>query len=113
MKPVERIAQLHSLSKVYAKAKADCEYLKHFRKSKLAMLKAKYLKEDFRRSNAACGDLARSDNEYLELLQGLKVAIEESESALWELKISQSGIEIWRTEQSNKRAEIAINPGIT
>lgn len=108
MKPIERIAQLHQLGKKYAKAKSEYEHLKHFRKSKLAILKSKYLKEDSRRSNAACDDLARSDPEYIELLDGLKVAIEESEAALWELKTSHAGINIWQTEQSTKRAEIQV-----
>lgn len=108
MQPLERITQLHKLSKVYAKAKAETEYLKHFRKSKLAMLKAKYLKQDTKRSNAACDDLARADDEYLNVINGLKIAIETSEAAFWELNISKSGIAIWQTEQSTKRAEMQM-----
>lgn len=108
MKPIERIAQLHDLGKKYAKAKAEREYLKHFRKSKLAILKARYSEEDSKRSNAACDDLARSNDEYLEILNGLRVAIEISEAALWELKTSHAGINIWQTEQSTKRAEMQV-----
>ena len=109
MKPLERIAQLHKLSKVYAKAKAETEYLKHFRKSKLAMLKAHYLKEDSKRSNAACDDLARADKDYLTVINGLKAAIETSEAAFWELNISKAGIQIWQTQESSKRAEMQMN----
>lgn len=113
MKPIERIAQLHDLGKKYAKAKAECEYLKHFRKSKLAILKARYSEEDSKRSNAACDDLARSNSEYLEILSGLRVAIEISEAALWELKTSHAGINIWQTQRADERAEIKLNSGIT
>ena len=109
MQPLERIAQLHTLSKVYAKAKAETEYLKHFRKSKLAMLKIKYQAEDSKRSNAACDDLARADEDYLAVLNGQKTAIEVSEAAFWELNISSKGIAIWQTLESTKRAEMQMN----
>ena len=111
MKPIERIAQIHTLGKKYAKAKAECEYLKHFRKSKLAILKAHFLTQDSKRSNAACDDLARSHPQYLEVLDGLKVAIEISEAALWELKTSHAGINIWQTQSADKRAEIKVLSG--
>lgn len=108
MKPLERIAQLRALGKVFAKAKAECEYLKHFRKSKLAILKGKYQAEDSKRSNAACDDLARADDEYIAILKGIRAAIETSEAAFWELNTSRSGIQIWQTEQSTKRAEMQM-----
>ena len=113
MKPIERIAQLHVLGKKYAKAKAECEYLKHFRKSKLAILKAYYQNEDSKRSNACCDDLARAHPQYLEVLDGLKVAIEVSEAALWELKTSHAGINIWQTERADERAELKMQSSLT
>lgn len=106
MKTRERIAQLKQLGKVYAKAKAECDYLKHFRKSKLAMLKSEYLKEDSRRSNKACEDLARQDPKYLEVLEGLKQATQISEAAHWELKTSHAGIHLFQTERADRRAEL-------
>lgn len=109
MQPLERIAQLHKLSKVYAKAKADVEYLKHFRKSKLAILKIKYQTEDPKRSNAACDDLARADKEYVDILKGYRTAVEVSESAFWELNISSKGIAIWQTLESTRRTEMKMN----
>ena len=113
MQPLERIKQLHDLSKIYAKAKAETEYLKHFRKSKLAMLKAKYQAEDSKRSNAACDDLARADNEYLAVINGLKTAIETSEAAFWELNISKAGIQIWQTQRADERAKQSIESQLT
>jgi len=113
MQPLERIKQLHDLSKIYAKAKAETEYLKHFRKSKLAMLKGKYQAEDSKRSNAACDDLARADNEYLAVINGLKAAIETSEAAFWELNISKAGIQIWQTQRADERAKQSIESQLT
>ncbi|MGB1292172.1 MAG: hypothetical protein ACPG5Z_08550 [Pseudoalteromonas sp.] len=113
MRPIERIAQLHALGKKYAKAKAECEHLKHFRKSKLAMLKAQYLADDSKRSNAACDDLARSHPEYIEVLNGLKESIEVSEAALWELKTSHAGINIWQTQRADERAELKMQNDLT
>ncbi len=104
----ERVAQLHALSKVYAKAKADCDYLKHFRKSKLAILKIRYAKDNPKMSNAGLDDLARADEEYLEVLNGMKEATQISEAAFWELTISKSGIQIWQTKQADRRAEMNI-----
>lgn len=113
MQPLERVKQLHDLSKIYAKAKAETEYLKHFRKSKLAMLKAQYLKQDTKRSNAACDDLARADDEYLTVINGLKIAIETSEAAFWELNISKAGIQIWQTQRADERAKQSIESQLT
>lgn len=113
MKPIDRIAQLHQLGRRYAKAKAEYEHLKHFRKSKLAILKAKYQAEDSKRSNVACDDLARSDSEYLDVLNGLKVAIEISEAALWELKTSHAGINIWQTQRADERADLKMQNSLT
>ena len=113
MKPLDRIKELHQLGRKYATAKADCEHLKHFRKSKLAMLKIKYQKEDPKRSNIACGDLARIDPEYLEVLDGLKVATEISEAALWELRTSHAGINLYQTKKADERAELQIQSKLT
>jgi len=111
--PEQRIAQLHDLGRKYAKAKSESEYLKDFKKSKLAILKIKYQKEDPKRSNIACEDLARSDSEYLKVLDGLKVAIEISEAALWELRTSHAGINLYQTKKADERAELQIQSKLT
>ena len=43
--------------------------------------------------------------EYRALLDGIKVAMEEEEKLRWDLIAAQAAIDIWRTEQSNLRAE--------
>ncbi len=109
----QRLAQLRALSKEYAKAKADYEYLKHFRKSKLAILKAMYSNKNPEWSNAKCDDSARANDEYIKVLQGLKDAIEISEAAYWELNIAKSGIMLYQTERADKRAELQNLHGVT
>lgn len=113
MKPIERIAQLHDLGRKYADAYGDCEHLKHFRKSKLAILKIEYQKEDPKRSNIACEDLARANPEYLELLEGLKIATKISTAALWELRTSHAGINLYQTRKADERAELNIQSKMT
>ena len=113
MQPLERIAQLHKLSKVFADAQSDKTYLEHFRKSKLALLKIKYQTEDSKRSNATCDDLARADKEYLGVLDGLKEAVRVREAAYWELTISKAGIQIWQTQRADERAKQSIESQLT
>ena len=108
MEAIERrMQELRELASKYAKAKANTEYLAHFRKSKIAMLMKKYeLKYPKECKTAAAQEReARCDDEYLEILDGLRQATEESEQALWELRIAQMGAELWRTQQASERAE--------
>jgi hypothetical protein len=48
---------------------------------------------------------AYAHDEYKQLLEGLKVAIEMEEKLRWDLIAAQARVEIWRTEQANNRAE--------
>jgi len=98
-----RMAELRELSATYAKAYATKCYLEEFKKSKLAILQKKY--EPKHKTTAAQEREARADPEYLELLDALRDATEQSETIRWQLKNGELGIEIWRTQESNKRAE--------
>jgi hypothetical protein len=46
---------------------------------------------------------AYSDKEYLELLNGLKVAVEREEEERWGLIAAQARIDVWRTTEANNR----------
>ncbi len=103
--PIEaRLNDLRATAKKYATAFAMKEHLDEFKKSKLAILMKKYEREGFSTS-AAQEREARADGEYIQLLEGLKAAIEESEALRWELKIAEIGAEVWRTKEASKRAE--------
>lgn len=87
-----------------AKAKADVVYLTEFRKSKKAILmqeaQVNGLKTGQERES-----YAYSHKEYIELLEGLKVATEIHEDLRNRMLIAQTRIDIWRTKEANKRKE--------
>ncbi len=88
-------------SKKFAKAKAERVYLEEYRKS----LKAILMKRSLETAVNAQEREAYSDPEYLQLLLGLREAVEIEEKLRWDLIGAQARVEIWRTEQANNRAE--------
>ena len=99
-----RMAELRTISARYSKAYAEKCYIEEFKKSKLAILSKGYEKKGYKTA-AAQEREARADPEYLELLNGLLHSIEESERLRWQLKLAELAVEIWRTQESSKRAE--------
>lgn len=91
-------------SEKYAKAKADRIYLEQFRKSKKAMLVDQAAGMGYKTVQERESYAYRHD-EYMELLMGLKQAIEIEEKLRWQLEAAKARIEIWRTMQANNRAE--------
>ena len=87
-----------------AKAKANVVYLTEFRKSKKAILMQEAelngLKTGQERES-----YAYAHPEYLELLKGLKVAVEQHENLRNRMIIAQSRIDIYRTQEASKRKE--------
>lgn len=86
----------------FAKAKAERVYLEEFRKSKKALLMSQSTAE----AANAREQYAYSHQEYIELLEGLKQAVEIEEKLRWDLIAAQARVEIWRTESANARNEI-------
>lgn len=103
MNTEQRLHELRQKAAEFAKAEAERSYLDHYRKSKLAILMKAY--EIDHKTTTAQEREARADPEYIELLKGLRVATETAERLKWELKISQMGVDIWRTKQANNRKE--------
>lgn len=88
----------------YARSKAECDYLKEFRKSKKALLMNDALSNGIEAANAQ-ERYAYSHDEYVELLQGLRAATEKSEQLRWRMRIAEERIGVWRTQQANTRRE--------
>ena len=88
----------------YAKAKSERIYLEEFRKSKKAMLMCD-AEIAGHKSAAAQEREAYSHPDYLALLDGLKVAVEQEETFRWRFIGAQAKIEAWRTIEANRRAE--------
>jgi len=99
----KRLTELRTIASAYASAFADRQYLEEYKKSHLAILMKDY--EPKHKTSAAQEREALADPRYLGTLKGLKAATELSEKLRWELRIAETGAELWRTQQSTMRAE--------
>lgn len=83
----------------FAQAKANRVYLDEFRKSKKAILY----------QQAPDGSIADRENwaysrsGYLELLDGLRAAVETEEKLRWQMEAARLRIEMWRTMEASSR----------
>tara|TARA_R110000822_G_scaffold273001_1_gene395509 strand:- start:352 stop:708 length:357 start_codon:yes stop_codon:yes gene_type:complete len=91
-------------SEGHAKAKANRVYLEQFRKSKKAMLMIE-AEQKGKKTGQEREAYAYAHAEYAELLDGLRVAVEQEETYKFQLKAAEARIEIWRTQQANQRSE--------
>jgi len=88
-------------AKLFAKAKSERVYLEEFRKSKKALL----MKDSRETTSAAQERDAYAHDEYIELLQGLKQAVEVEEQLRWTLIAAQARVEIWRSQEASNRLQ--------
>jgi hypothetical protein len=93
---------LKTSAKSYAKAKADRIFIEEFRKSKKAIL----MKASGDQSAAAQERDAYAHPEYIKLLEGLRVAVEQEESLRWKITSAELQISIWQTQSANNRRGI-------
>jgi hypothetical protein len=101
MNPELAIEYLFKHGKRYAKAKAERIYLEEYRKS----LKAILMKRSYEQTVNAQEREAYSAQEYIDLLKGLKEAVEREEEIRWGLVAAQARIEVWRSQEATNRAE--------
>jgi hypothetical protein len=85
----------------FAEAKSQRVYLEEYRKS----LKAILMKRSLEETIGAQEREAYAHEEYKQLLEGLRAAVEIEEKLRWDLIAAQARIEIWRTDSANQRAE--------
>ncbi len=97
--PQKAVDYLRDNAEKYAEAKASRVYLEEFRKSKKSLL---MLQSD-EKTQAGKEAYAYAHDEYIALLDGLKVAIETEETVKWQMIAAQARIEVWRTQQANNR----------
>ena len=100
--PVEQAELIRAKAAKYGEAKAQRVYLEEFRRSKKAMLMKDCLHMGIEAANAQERE-ALADPEYVQLLKGLAVAVENEETLRWELEAARLTIEIWRTRQATER----------
>lgn len=99
--PHKAIDYILENAKAHAKAKAERNYLEEYRKS----LKAILMKQCMESAIGAQEREAYAHPEYQALLEGIRAAMELEEKLRWDLIAAQAVVDIWRTEQSNLRAE--------
>lgn len=97
--PNEAILFMIKNAEAYAKAKANVTYLEQFRKSKKAIIFQNALGNTI----ADKESFAYSHPEYLEVLDGLKQAVEEAERLRWMLVAAQARIDVWRSQEASNR----------
>ena len=100
--PTKAIQYLIDTAPLYAKAKADRMYLEEFRKSRKAQLMSIAGTEVLGKQET----FAYAHSDYVEILEGIKQAVEKEENYRWLLSAAQARIEVWRTQQYSMRAEV-------
>ena len=84
----------------HGEAKATRRYLEEFRKSKKAILYSQFEGKGTIQDREA---FAYSHQEYLDLLAGLRVAIELEETLRYRIEAAKLKVEVWKAEQFNNR----------
>ena len=97
--PQKAVDYLRDNAEKYAEAKASRVYLEEFRKSKKSLL---MLQSD-EKTQAGKEAYAYAHDEYIALLDGLRLSVEIEETVKWQMIAAQARIEVWRTQQANNR----------
>lgn len=84
----------------FAQAKANRVYLEHFRKTKKALLMGQCIDK----ASNAREQFAYSHPEYLEVLEGLREAVDQEERLRWMQIAAQLKVEVWRTQEASNRS---------
>jgi hypothetical protein len=100
--PTKAIQYLIDTAPLYAKAKADRMYLEEFRKSRKAQLASQAGTEVLGKQET----FAYAHPEYIQILEGIREAVEKEETYRWMMTAAQAKIEVWRTQQYSARLEI-------
>jgi len=102
--PQRAIQYLIDTSPLYAKAKSDRMYLEEFRKSRKAQLMSQAGTEVLGKQET----YAYAHADYIEILQGIREAVELEEKYRWLMTTAQAKISVWQTEQYNARLEVKV-----
>jgi len=100
--PTRAIQYLIDTAPLYSRAKADRIYLDEFRKSRRAQLMSQAGTEVLGKQET----FAYAHPEYIQILEGIREAVETEERYRWLMTAAQARIEVWRTEQYSARMEI-------
>jgi hypothetical protein len=102
--PHEAVDYILVHGKRFAKARAERTYIEEYRKS----LKAILMKRSSEKAIAAQERDAYAHPEYLQLLDGVRAAVEVEEKLRWDLIGAQARVEIYKVQEYTKRQEMKI-----
>jgi RPA family protein len=77
-------------------------YLEEFRKSKKAQLMSQAGTEVLGKQET----YAYAHQDYIQILEGIREAVEQEERYRWLMTTAQAKISVWQTEQYNARLEV-------
>lgn len=97
--PNEAVDYIIKHSQEYALAKANVVYLEQFRKTQKALCFQSSLRSTMAEKEAD----AYAHKDYIEVLDGLKDAVEAAERLRWMLVAAQARIDIWRSQEASNR----------
>ena len=100
--PHKAVQFLIDTAPLYSKAKATRMYLEEFRKSRKAQLMCQAGTEVLGKQET----YAYAHPDYIEILEGIREAVELEERYRWLMTAAQTRIEVYRTEQYSARHEI-------
>ena len=100
--PTKAIQYLIDTAPLYAKSKADRMFLEEFRKSRKAQLQSQAGTEVIGKQET----FAYAHPEYIQILEGIREAVEKEETYRWMMTAAQAKIEVWRTQQYSARLEV-------
>jgi hypothetical protein len=100
--PNKAIQYLMDTAPLYAQAKANRMYLEEMRKS----VKAKLMKGCQETVLGKQEIYAYAHPDYIEILEGIKVSVEQEENYRWMMAAAQARVEVFKVQEYTKRAEI-------
>lgn len=104
--PHKAIDYMIANATAYAQAKADRILLEEFRKTKKALLMKEALSKGYEAVNAQERE-AYSDDEYIQVLHGIRDAVKKEEELKWMLEAARMRVDVWRTEQATARSQVS------
>ena len=100
--PNRAIEYIQQNAPKFAQAKANRVFIENYLKT----VKAKVMNASDSTSLGAKEAEAYASHQYVEQLNGLKEAVEQEEHLKWMLTAAQARIDVWKTTEYSKRAEI-------
>lgn len=104
----EFFSKLAAVSKAHAQAEADKCYLMEYRKSLKSMLMVEAESQDPKLPVAKQERYAYGNEQYIELLEGLKVAVEKAVRYRHQFTVMQMQHEAWRSRNARNRVEAGL-----